>query len=543
MTETPPTAADAASPAAAEHLPDPDPASFPPDGRPGGGDRFFAWVSDLGMVRADGWLGGVCAGIASRIGVDPVIVRGVFVVAALFGLPVFVVYAVGWALLPDLEGRIHLRELVQRRFDPAIIGIAVMLVLGSFPVVPWFFAVALPFGVFDGIRWFEPTPLRVLSALLLVAVVGGAIYLLARSPRRAPSSGVPDPRTASADPKAPGAPARDDSGVRAPADPAQGDASASSDAAGSAPPPPPAEPLPVAGATDADLADWRARHAAWRVQHDSWRRQQQDADRAARDRARADRTAAASAFAAEAAERRRVRRATRPRTSVGYVVLVVGVALVVGALTALGRRTAVPDEPVMSVALGLFASALAVALAMIVAGALRRRSGFLAFLAALLLVAGASTAAVPVTRGIVFGSTYVDSSSPRSFTQLWGSLNISATVTDRASPAPIMVKKRLGDTYISVEPGVILALEVVAPDAVVWSTWDWSRGEAVDGGTWTGTATSDERVRMVRTVDNSLPPDSHASVDDSTWPSSAPVTQSVTLDQDAGAVIVTVNQP
>ncbi|MET0296819.1 MAG: PspC domain-containing protein, partial [Microbacterium sp.] len=201
------------SQAPAAPLADPGPPPPPPSSLPGGWDRFFAWVRGIGLSRTDGWIGGVCAGIAARIGIDPIIVRGVFVVAALFGLPMFLVYAVGWALLPDLEGRIHLQELTRRRFDPAMVGIGLMLLVGFFPVVPWFFAGVLPFGFLVPSVWFEPTPFGVLGTFVVVAAIGGLIYLLVRSSRRTPTAGAPDPRTASADQTAAGSSAHVDSGV------------------------------------------------------------------------------------------------------------------------------------------------------------------------------------------------------------------------------------------------------------------------------------------------------------------------------------------
>lgn len=539
MNDTPTTASDAAP------LTDPGPAPALPAGRPGAWDRFFAWVSGLGMVRADGWLGGVCSGIASRLGVDPIIVRGVFVVAALFGLPMFLVYAIGWALLPDLSGRIHLRELTRGRFDPAMVGIGIMIVIGIFPVVPWFFAITLPFGVFDAFRWFELTPWGVLSTFVLVAVIGGVIYLVVRSSNRAPASGATsatDPRQASADPTSSGEPAPDDSGLRAPADPAPGDAPASSGAAGSALAPPPAEPTPAPSATDAEMAAWRAQHDAWRVQDAAWRRQQQDAERAARDHARAERAAAASAFALEAAERRRVRQAANPRTSFGFVVFVIGAALVAGAIASLWRGSIEPDQPVVAVATGLFAAALVAALAMIVAGAVRRRSGFLAFLTVALLVAGTITAAVPILRGIAFGSVYIDSYNARTVTQLWGELNISAIHAEDFEPKPIVVEKRRGDTYITVETDVVLTLNAVVPSPISWTKVDWSRGDQVAEGTWSGTPTADGRVRIQTTADNSEP--DPASESEADAESDGDVTEQVIeLDQYAGDVYVTFTQP
>ncbi len=471
----------------------------------------------------------MCAGIAARLGIDPIIVRGVFVVAALFGLPMFIVYAVGWAVLPDLMDRIHFRELLRRRFDPAIVGIAIMLLIGFFPVVPWFFAVVLPFGYLVPGGWFDWSPWGVLSTLLAVTVIGGLIFLIARaSSHRAPTAGVPpvpDPRTASANPQAPGSPAAtlDYSGVPAPAtaDPAADLVSP----AGSAPP-------PVAStATDAEIAVWREQHAAWKAQDDAWRRQLQDVERAARQRAREERAAAGAIFAAEAAERRRVRRESRPRTSFGFVVFTIGAALVVGALSALGFGSAEPDEPAIAVAIGLFAGALVFGLAMIVAGALRRRSGFLAFVAVTLLVVGAATAAVPITRGIAFGYTYVTNYEGAAFTQPWGDLTIDIHPVG-ANAQPIAIEKRAGDTYINVEPGVILTLDVISAHAVEWSRWDWSTGQTLAEGSWSGRPTDDGRHHVQRRVDNSV-----------TSSSDVATRQTITLDQLSGTVYVTLAQP
>ena len=100
--------------ATGERLADPGPPPPPPQ-LPTGSDRFFSWVRGLGIARADGWLGGVCAGIAARLRIDPIIVRGIVVVAALFGLPMLVIYAVSWALLPDITGRIH--DWLEREFE------------------------------------------------------------------------------------------------------------------------------------------------------------------------------------------------------------------------------------------------------------------------------------------------------------------------------------------------------------------------------------------------------------------------------------------
>src|SRR5665213_2958017 len=80
----------------------------PRTGLSGRDTRFFDWMRGLHLIRTDGWIGGVCSAIANRLGIDPLIVRGIVVVAAILGAPVLLLYAAAWALLPDAEGRIHL---------------------------------------------------------------------------------------------------------------------------------------------------------------------------------------------------------------------------------------------------------------------------------------------------------------------------------------------------------------------------------------------------------------------------------------------------
>jgi phage shock protein C len=55
------------------------------------------------LVRStdDKILGGVCAGVAAYLGVDPTLIRVLTVLAAFFSLgTVVVAYVVAWALLP-----------------------------------------------------------------------------------------------------------------------------------------------------------------------------------------------------------------------------------------------------------------------------------------------------------------------------------------------------------------------------------------------------------------------------------------------------------
>src|SRR5690606_1572930 len=111
----------------------------------------FASVRQLGIWRTqDRWAGGVAAGIAHRFGVDPLLVRGLFVLVTLFGGIGLVVYGLAWALLPEAsDGRIHLEQAVRGHVDVALAGAAVTLIVGlSRPVFWWTSSWwAVPWGV------------------------------------------------------------------------------------------------------------------------------------------------------------------------------------------------------------------------------------------------------------------------------------------------------------------------------------------------------------------------------------------------------------
>lgn len=433
-------------------------------------DRFFSWTAGLGVVRGDGWLGGVAAGLAARMRVDPLIVRGILVVAALFGFPVLFLYAVAWALLPDLDGRIPLQDALRGQFTSAQAGIAVCALLGLVPG---------PLTVFFGLPtlWSiagvggSITALSILFFLVGIAAVGALLFLIVRAAHRTPGTPASELRLASAAQATPEASTEEsDSGSLSPVDEkgvdAAGFAASTPSDLVDAPPSAGAVAAPAAPPADAaaaEMAAWREQHAAWKVQDDAWRREQQDIARVAREQARRERQERGAVFAAEAAERRRVRRLTKPRTPFAYIAVAVGVAVIGGTLIALQHGGA------LAPALGLFTAGLVLAVAMVVAGAVRRRSGFLAFVTVVTLVGGAVAVAVPTTQALHVGSYGIsnlgsgpDYPATAPFTQPWGNLTVFLGDTGRTA-APIHVDKGDGSTMISIEPGVALELDLTAP--------------------------------------------------------------------------------
>ncbi len=100
--------------------------------QPGALDRFFMALRSAPIVRAPGGpLGGVCAGLAQRLGVSPAIVRIVTVITAVFGVGV-TLYLIAWLLLPDARGQVHLERAIRRGQGGSI----ALLIVTAFAILP-----------------------------------------------------------------------------------------------------------------------------------------------------------------------------------------------------------------------------------------------------------------------------------------------------------------------------------------------------------------------------------------------------------------------
>ncbi|QIK63996.1 PspC domain-containing protein [Leucobacter viscericola] len=161
--------------------PDPAPQSPPP---PTGG--FFAWIRGLGITRgSDRWFAGVAGGIAAKAGIDPLIVRGIFVVLALLGGPGVLLYLAGWLLLPDFTGRIRLEDLFRGRAEGwtivAVVAVALMAIpalLNLFTPSAFGWAIA-PWGVFGLPGWLSGT----ITWIVWIAIIVFASIWISRTMR------------------------------------------------------------------------------------------------------------------------------------------------------------------------------------------------------------------------------------------------------------------------------------------------------------------------------------------------------------------------
>ena len=134
------------------------------EGQHSGLDSFFSAVRGIGIRRRtdNKWVGGVCSGIATRLRIDPVVVRAGLILLILFGGVGIAAYLVAWVLLPDSEDRIA-AERALRDGDGGSIVLLVIAAIALFSGFPWWF------GGHDG-AWGFPWGLLVLGAIVWVVV-------------------------------------------------------------------------------------------------------------------------------------------------------------------------------------------------------------------------------------------------------------------------------------------------------------------------------------------------------------------------------------
>lgn len=328
---------------------------------------FFNWLRNLGINREPGWFGGVAAGLAHRMNLDVALVRGILVVLGVLGLPVLFAYGIAWLLLPDSTGKIHLEELLRGNPEAPLIGIGFILLMsvssigrGIWPAFHGF-----NFSFFGGF-W------ATLWSLAIIAGVIAAIYFISRSLwwQQSPQQSMPSNFSAAYPmPATPGT---------------EGDASPT--AAGFAPSNPSAttrpEPLPPQQPLHADesqMAAWREQQQAWRAEHAAWKAEQQYSHEQWRAAERARQQEERRARMAEHRLKMEEYRIRNPRLPGAAVLMIIGVAIIIGSLVSI---TVTEDQFLV----GVTTTALVLALGMIGAALAGRRTASLGWLNAILLI-------------------------------------------------------------------------------------------------------------------------------------------------------------
>ncbi|EWT04436.1 hypothetical protein N864_13425 [Intrasporangium chromatireducens Q5-1] len=101
-------------------------------------DGFYEALRRPGITRtSDGrWFAGVAAGIARRLGVDPLVVRAGFILFGLFFGMGIALYLVAWLLMPDERGKLPI-EAALKYGDGGSIFLLVIAGLSLFGGGPW----------------------------------------------------------------------------------------------------------------------------------------------------------------------------------------------------------------------------------------------------------------------------------------------------------------------------------------------------------------------------------------------------------------------
>jgi phage shock protein PspC (stress-responsive transcriptional regulator) len=422
------------------------------------GNRFFTWMRGLGITRQPGWIGGVAAGIAVRLGIDPLIVRGIIVVIAVLGGPAILLYAAAWLLLPDAKDKIHLEELVHGRLESPIAAIGAMVLLSLLPIAQGFwYTGALYWGQPS---WGESIGRATWALVVLAAIVVFVVWIARRS-----SSTLPEPLVT---------PATTDDRPDTIPQPVSGS-------------PTLVEPTPPpAGAPEEDLAAWRTRQEAWKAEREAFRAQAAETAReTARLRAQEARERSAAAAAARA-ERVRAWHAANPRAGGAYAAIALGAAALAGGIAAL--VSPIREHPVT---VGLGVAAIVLGLAIAIAGAIRRRTGFLTFVSVLALLATLGSAAIPTDRTVVFSGMGISNAVPGRYIQGAGNLFVT-------------VDPRLGDGVIDVWQGAG-SIDVVLTEGATARVVIESRGEVwLDSNSEAGYTQLQQRQDAPRTMEQLL---------------------------------------
>lgn len=140
-------------------------------------------LRDLRRSRDNRVVAGVLGGVAGRLGIDPLLLRIVTVVLALFGGVGIVLYALGWLLIPDEDAGTSIAEQALGRDETRPAGLGTVALAAALVIA----ALLAAGGMFEsGVGW-----------LLMILTVVGAVMLLRRqdgerrSPQEQPSVDYP----------------------------------------------------------------------------------------------------------------------------------------------------------------------------------------------------------------------------------------------------------------------------------------------------------------------------------------------------------------
>ncbi len=145
----------------------------------GPAEQVLDQLRRLRRSRSDKVIAGVCGGLGRSLGVDPLLIRIIVAVLAVFGAGV-VLYALGWLLLPVDDGTPSVGAQALQRGEHTRSGTVWLAVV---------LAIAVAIGIAGAFnRWDGPI-------LLTLAVVGLFVWLLRRQPAQTPTVQTPTVQT------------------------------------------------------------------------------------------------------------------------------------------------------------------------------------------------------------------------------------------------------------------------------------------------------------------------------------------------------------
>ncbi len=437
------------------------------DPAPPGDHRFFGWIRSLGLERQPGWLGGVCAAIAARVGIDPVIVRGIVVVVAVLGGPALLLYAAAWLLLPDTNGLIHLEELLAGRIGSPIAGIGALLVLSLLPVTQGFWYLGSAY-------WGEPEWGGGLGRTLwTVGLLIGGVWLVVWFARRSirlakgGDAGTAHAGTAGAGAGTAGA----DAGTAA--------AATKTFPVVSAPP-----RHPERGASETEVSEWRQQQKTWKAEREAFRRERAASERETSRQRAEERRARSIELSAQRVEARRLRLVANPRAGLAFSAIALGSAAVAGGVAAAIASTQ-PQQADYRLTIALATAAVFLATAIIGAGVAGRRAGILGFSAVIVVLAMLVSAVLPPDRQLLVSGYGLSNSAPGRYLMLAGPLEIWVDETIATPDRTVDVWQGAGDITIWITPDTDVQIELASSTGAVLL------GRNVDDPNWNSVALDD----------------------------------------------------
>lgn len=443
-----------------------------PGTAPTSDNRFLLWLRSLDLARRPGWVGGVCSGIADRLGIDPLIVRGVFVVVAVLGGPAFLFYAAAWLLLPDEDGVLPVEELLAGRLTRVHAGIGALVLASMLPVAQGFWSLG---GAYTGATPWAPATGRALWTVVVLALIVVFVVWIARRSGRTdattpPYGTPPGPGASTADHPAP-----------------------TGEPVGTAPLLPPQRPAEARPSAPEDVAQWRERQDEWKAEREAFRAQQTATAReTARVRAEESRRQAALITAARL-ERRRLHREANPRLRPSATLLVLGLAAVTGAIASL---TATGSTAVV---VGFAVATLVLALAIVVAGLLRRRAALLIAVSVITVLTAATASLLPPDRQLLpsLSSYGLSSATPGRYAMAAGDVQITIDPSLGEPGGVIDVWQGAGTVTVVPLESAAVRLEASTANGYYWLTTAFADGDvgsdpedvvySRDGASWTQT--------------------------------------------------------